>query len=155
MQAQQGRFLVSNVAELERWLSGSRGLAGNPVLHAIDIPVACAREALEDLAFMGLTAATLFPGLDGICRKIRHEMEFARAPVRAAGLPSDSSRPDAEALLASQGDQESPAVNTQMEASDPLKARRRPSVTQAKDTPTAQPQGATAKQPRKAAAKRK
>jgi hypothetical protein len=155
LQAQQGRFLVSNVAELERWLSGFRGHAGNPALHAIDIPIACAREALEDLAFMGLTAATLFPGLDGICRKIRHEMEFARAPVRAAGLPSDASRADAEALLASQGDQESPAVNTQMEASDPLKARRRPSVTQAKDTPTAQPQGATAKQPRKAAAKRK
>lgn len=99
LQAQQGRFIVSNIAELERWLAGFRGHSGHPVLHAVDIPIACAREALEDLAFMGLTAASLFPGLDGVCRKIRHEMEFARAPVRAAGLPSDASTAKTEAPL--------------------------------------------------------
>lgn len=88
LQAQQGRFLVTNIANLEHWFNGRQGQTGKPFLDAIDIPIQCAREALEDLAFMGVTAATMFPGLDGVCRKMRHEMAFNRTPVKPAGLPT-------------------------------------------------------------------
>ena len=42
------------------------------------MPITIAAEVLEDLAYMGLTAANLFPGLDGVSKMIRHEMEFKR-----------------------------------------------------------------------------
>jgi hypothetical protein len=96
LQAQQGRFLVTNISNLERWFGGRQGQAGKPFLHVIDIPIQCAREALEDLAFMGVTAATMFPGLDGVCRKMRHEMAFNRSPVKPAGLPTGGRESSAE-----------------------------------------------------------
>ena len=96
LQAQQGRFLVTNISNLERWFSGRQGQTGKPFLHAIDIPIQCAREALEDLAFMGVTAATMFPGLDGVCKKMRHEMAFNRPLVKSAGLPTGGRESGAE-----------------------------------------------------------
>lgn len=96
LQAQQGRFLVTNISNLERWFDGRLGQSRKPFLHAVDIPIQCAREALEDLAFMGVTAATMFPGLDGVCRKIRHEMTFNRPPVKPAGLPTGGGEFNAE-----------------------------------------------------------
>lgn len=87
LQAQQGRFIVTNISNLEDWFKGKTGKSGKAFLRAVDIPISCAREALEDLAFMGVTAATMFPGLDGACRKMRHEMAFTKQPIKAAGLP--------------------------------------------------------------------
>jgi hypothetical protein len=57
-------------------------------LVAADVPVECASEALEDLAFMGLTAASLYPGLDGVCRMMRHAMLFKRGAVLLPGKSS-------------------------------------------------------------------
>ena len=82
LQVQQGRFLVTNVGNLELMFGGQSG-QDKTHLHAIDIPISAAREALEDLAFMGVTAATMFPGLDGICRKLRHQMVFVQPPITA------------------------------------------------------------------------
>ncbi|KQP12032.1 FRG domain-containing protein [Pseudorhodoferax sp. Leaf265] len=79
--AQQGRFLVTNVADLERYLCVLEKAQGTRILVAADVPVECARSALEDLAFMGLNAATMFPGLDGVCRMMKHEMSFRRPPI--------------------------------------------------------------------------
>lgn len=45
-------------------------------LHAVDVPISQAVKALEDLKFMGVTAATMFPGLDGACKMMRHDMLF-------------------------------------------------------------------------------
>jgi hypothetical protein len=78
LSAQQGEFLVTNIADLEDYL-----LKRHPgELTAADIPASCAVEALEDLAFMGLSAATMFPGLDGMCRNLKHRMLFKQ------GMPS-------------------------------------------------------------------
>ena len=82
LQVQQGRFLVTNVGNL-KLMFGSMPGQNKPYLHAIDIPISAARDALEDLAFMGVTAATMFPGLDGICRKLRHQMVFVQPPIAA------------------------------------------------------------------------
>ena len=80
LQAQQGRFMVTNVANVEAFILDVESRIGERHLFAIDIPTALAAEALQDLAFMGLTAATMFPGLDGVTRMIRHEMFYKKSP---------------------------------------------------------------------------
>ncbi|QBY56468.1 FRG domain-containing protein [Cupriavidus oxalaticus] len=86
--AQQGRFLVSNVWNVESYLCKIEQVIGKTVLVAADIPVTEVATALEDLAFMGITAASLFPGLDGVGRMMRHEMagRIAKAPL--PGMPA-------------------------------------------------------------------
>lgn len=88
--AQQGQFLVTNIADVERYLCVLQKQKGRTALIAADVPVECARIALEDLAFMGLTAATMFPGLDGVCRMMKHEMSFKRPALRAFSKPEGS-----------------------------------------------------------------
>ena len=39
------------------------------------------------VAFMGLTAATMFPGLDGICRMMKHAMSFKTQALPPSGRP--------------------------------------------------------------------
>lgn len=78
--AQQGKFLVTNIDDLEGYICDMERRAGRQHLFAVDVPIACAYEALKDLAFMGLNGATMFPGLDGIGRMMRHEMSFPPPP---------------------------------------------------------------------------
>lgn len=80
--AQQGMFLVTNVANLEHYIEFLEHRSQQRILFAADIPISYAVEALEDLKFMGLTAATMFPGLDGVGRMIRHKMSFKK-PVES------------------------------------------------------------------------
>lgn len=74
--AQQGQFLITNIADVEQFICSAEKRSGIKYLIAADIPIDCAFEALEDLEFMGLTAATMFPGLDGVCRMMKHKMLF-------------------------------------------------------------------------------
>lgn len=76
--AQQGQFVVTNIADLESYFHIMERNSGEQILFAVDVPIACAVDALEDLAFMGVTASTLFPGLDGVCRMMKHAMAFRR-----------------------------------------------------------------------------
>lgn len=76
---QQGRFLVTNATNVEAFIRFRESEDKKTYLYAADIPIQSAPEALEDLAFMGLTAATMFPGLDGMGRMIRHQMLFNTA----------------------------------------------------------------------------
>jgi len=80
MYAQQGKFLVTNVADVEAFIRDVETRASEQHLFAVDVPVSCASEALQDLAFMGLTGATMFPGLDGVTRMLRHEMFYKKPP---------------------------------------------------------------------------
>lgn len=91
--AQQGRFLVSNVGNIEQFICNVEANTGTRFLMAAEVPVSFASEALEDLAFMGLTAASLFPGLDGVCRMMRHAMTFQREAIPTPARPSDGSCP--------------------------------------------------------------
>jgi hypothetical protein len=86
--AQQGQFLVTNIADVERFLCFQEERYGKKILVAADIPVTCANEALNDLQFMGLTAATMFPGLDGVCRMMKHAMLFKHQSLPVAGKPT-------------------------------------------------------------------
>ena len=80
--AQQGRFLVTNLADLESYIHFGEKLSQATILRAADVPIACAADALEDLEFMGLTAAAMFPGLDGVARMIKHQMAFRHLPLQ-------------------------------------------------------------------------
>jgi FRG domain len=79
--AQQGQFLVTNVADIEGWIDFLEDADNQKYLIGIDVPRACAADALDDLNFMGLTAATMFPGLDGVGKMIRHKI-LAKLPQK-------------------------------------------------------------------------
>jgi hypothetical protein len=74
LSAQQGGFLVTNVGNLEAHIRGAEARMGTQHLYAADVPASLAPEALSDLAFMGLTASTMFPGLDGFGRLTKLDM---------------------------------------------------------------------------------
>ena len=105
LRAQQGHFLVTNVANVEAWIRQMEVDLDARYLYAADVPASCAREALEDLSFMGLTAATMFPGLDGVCKTIRHAMTFRAPPIPPVSAPTGSTPP-------SGGDQAKPVQPT-------------------------------------------
>jgi FRG domain len=76
--AQQGVFTLSTVKDIEHYLTARVVTPNNDFLLAADIPISEAETALSDLSYMGITAATLFPGIDGICRKLKHDMLIGR-----------------------------------------------------------------------------
>ena len=82
MYAQQGSFLITNVDFIEQWINNYSRSIARKVLHIVDVPVTAAAEAMADLRYMGLTAATLFPGLDGTCKMLRHQMLLANMKPR-------------------------------------------------------------------------
>jgi hypothetical protein len=67
---QQSAFVLSNVVEIETFIDEAERLASRRFLTKIDLPLSEARDALDELRFMGLTEASLFPGLDGLCREL-------------------------------------------------------------------------------------
>ncbi|TWI65158.1 FRG domain-containing protein [Pseudoduganella lurida] len=74
--AQQGQFLATNVAMVEDFLEMWEFNTGKQAIYAADIPISETVKALEDLKYMGVTAATMFPGLDGACKMMKHDMFF-------------------------------------------------------------------------------
>jgi hypothetical protein len=74
LHAQRGNFLVSNVAELENFMCWQQAKRGRKDVIAVDLPITLMREALTDLRLMGITAASLFPGIDGVCRMIKDDI---------------------------------------------------------------------------------
>lgn len=68
--------MVTNLNDIETYLSqfdGDHRLGGGPVLEAIDLPASARPAVMRDLAMMGITAASLFPGLDGACEALREK----------------------------------------------------------------------------------
>jgi hypothetical protein len=113
---QRGQFLVTNVADLETLLLAYERDRGAKLLRCVDIPVSCASEALEDLEFMGLSAAALFPGLDGVCRTMRHQITYRGprqvAPARGISEPSPEHAAEVAAETAPEQAEASPTTRT-------------------------------------------
>jgi hypothetical protein len=86
--AQQGQFMVTNFSDVEGLICALEAQHRKKFLVAADIPIGFTSQALEDLAFMGLTAGTMFPGLDGVGRMIRHAMIFKRPAPPLPGKPA-------------------------------------------------------------------
>jgi hypothetical protein len=67
---QQAASTITNVDDIEDYIrSMQRG--GTVYLWAIDLPVNDRRQVVRDLSFMGITAGSLFPGLDGACEELK------------------------------------------------------------------------------------
>jgi hypothetical protein len=75
MVPQQALSTVTNVEDIESYISQKTSeRPGRKYLHAIDLPVEQRNEALRELSAMGITAGSMFPGLDGACNQIRDRL---------------------------------------------------------------------------------
>jgi hypothetical protein len=68
---QQSISSVTNIDDLEGYLSEMERRSGKPFLRAIDLPVSERQIVMRELALMGITAGSLFPGLDGACLQLK------------------------------------------------------------------------------------
>jgi len=66
---QQAASILTNVDDIEAYVM-SKELGGKKYLWAIDLPVREHRDVVRELGYMGITAGSLFPGLDGACEEL-------------------------------------------------------------------------------------
>jgi len=67
---QQAASTVTNVDDIESYIR-SKETETKKYLTAIDLPVRERRQVARELGYMGITAGSLFPGLDGACEELR------------------------------------------------------------------------------------
>lgn len=74
---QQAVTTVTNLHDIEAYVQEKEREVGEQLLYAIDIPAKDREVAMRDLRFMGITAGSMFPSLDGVCEEMR-ERNFDR-----------------------------------------------------------------------------
>ncbi len=67
---QQAASSVTNIDDIESYIK-SKENEEKKYLHVIDLPVNERTKVMRELSCMGLTAGSLFPGLDGACEELR------------------------------------------------------------------------------------
>jgi hypothetical protein len=68
---QQGISSITNVDDIERYIDHMERAANKKYLQVFDLPVIERPRVMRELAIMGVTAGSLFPGLDGACEELR------------------------------------------------------------------------------------
>jgi hypothetical protein len=68
---QQSVSTISNVDDIEDYITFLERKTDMKFLRAIDIPCSERSIALQELAMMGITRGALFPGFDGACAELR------------------------------------------------------------------------------------
>ncbi len=68
---QQSVTTVTNIHDIEAYILDKEKEAGIRYLEAIDIPASEREVAMRDLRFMGITAGSMFPSIDGVCEELR------------------------------------------------------------------------------------
>jgi hypothetical protein len=66
---QQAASTVSSIDDIETYIR-TRETDTIKYLHAVDLPVRERRHVMRELSYMGITAGSLFPGLDGACEEL-------------------------------------------------------------------------------------
>lgn len=74
---QQSVTTVTNLHDIEAYILDKEAETGITFLEAIDIPAHEREIAMRDLRFMGITAGSMFPSIDGVCEELR-ERNFDR-----------------------------------------------------------------------------
>lgn len=69
---QQALSTVSNVADIEAFVRSKEEEDGRTYLTVCDLAPSEAPQIMRELELMGITYGSLFPGLDGICRDLKH-----------------------------------------------------------------------------------
>jgi len=73
---QQALSFIANVDDIETYIQDKEKKKQTQYLRAIDIPARERDKAMEDLRRMGITAGSMFPGLDGSCEELK-ELRFS------------------------------------------------------------------------------
>jgi hypothetical protein len=68
---QQSVSSLTNIDDIENYLALREKEVGRQYLRVIDLPAAERRRVMQELALMGITAGSLFPGIDGACEQVR------------------------------------------------------------------------------------
>lgn len=68
---QQAVTTVTNLEDIEGYILEKEAETGMRFLEAIDIPANEREKAMRDLRFMGITAGSMFPSIDGVCEELR------------------------------------------------------------------------------------
>jgi len=68
---QQAASTVTSVDDIESYIKEKEELKKKKYLTAVDLPVLERRDVVRDLRYMGITAGSLFPGLDGACEELK------------------------------------------------------------------------------------
>lgn len=68
---QQSVVTFSNVVEMEHFIDHMEEATSTRCLLKVDLPESQRDAVMRELEYMGITAASLFPGLDGVCKGLR------------------------------------------------------------------------------------
>ncbi|MCX5804694.1 MAG: FRG domain-containing protein [Proteobacteria bacterium] len=71
---QQAATTVTNIDDIESYIREKEIQKESSYLTAIDIPASERNSVMQELAYMGITAGSMFPGLDGACEELREKM---------------------------------------------------------------------------------
>ena len=71
---QQALLSVTNMDDLETFIGTHEKRNNRIYLRAIDLLPSDRKQAMQELALMGITAGSLFPGLDGACEQLREQL---------------------------------------------------------------------------------
>ncbi|MCK4828487.1 FRG domain-containing protein [bacterium] len=71
---QQAATTITNIDDIESYIKMKETEKKCSYLTAIDISISERNKVIRELSFMGITAGSLFPGLDGACEGLREKM---------------------------------------------------------------------------------
>jgi len=69
---QQAVSIVTSIDDIESYIR-LRETETTKYLQAIDLPVSERKLVSRELSYMGITAGSLFPGLDGACKELAEQ----------------------------------------------------------------------------------
>jgi hypothetical protein len=70
---QQAATTLTNIDDIEKYLCTREEEQKCKYLSAIDIPQCERKKVISELSYMGITAGSMFPGLDGACEELREK----------------------------------------------------------------------------------
>ena len=68
---QQAASTVTNIDDIESYIHNCEKAAGVTFLQAFDLPLLERDKVIQELRYMGITAGSMFPGLDGACEELK------------------------------------------------------------------------------------
>jgi hypothetical protein len=68
---QQAISMVTNIDDIEEFIRNKEIEMNKEYLQAIDLPLKYRNKIMKELSLMGITAGSLFPGLDGACEELK------------------------------------------------------------------------------------
>ena len=68
---QQAISTVTNIDDIESYISICEQVSKKTYLQAFDLPLKERDKVIQELRYMGITAGSMFPGLDGACEELK------------------------------------------------------------------------------------